>query len=61
MLGVYPRKRLSINTWAPEGFEVTLREPCCGGAGVGVFIGTMVKFMIGSLIWFIVAVAAFWP
>jgi uncharacterized protein YqgC (DUF456 family) len=31
------------------------------GAGVGVFIGTTTKFLIGCLIWLIIAVAAFWP
>ena len=31
------------------------------GAGLGVFIGTGAKVVIGALIWFIVAVAAFWP
>jgi len=31
------------------------------GAGVGQFLGTTAKFAIGVTIWFIVAVAAFWP
>lgn len=31
------------------------------GAGIGVLIGTTTKFVIGILIWLIVAVAAFWP
>jgi uncharacterized protein YqgC (DUF456 family) len=31
------------------------------GAGVGEFLGITVKFAVGIVIWFIVAVAAFWP
>lgn len=31
------------------------------GAGIGEFIGITGKFIIGILIWLIVAVAAFWP
>lgn len=31
------------------------------GAGFGQFLGATTKIIIGSLIWFIVAVAAFWP
>jgi uncharacterized protein YqgC (DUF456 family) len=31
------------------------------GAGVGVFVGTTTKFLIGCLIWLIIAVATFWP
>jgi uncharacterized protein YqgC (DUF456 family) len=31
------------------------------GAGLGVFLGTGAKVVIGALIWLIVAVAAFWP
>ncbi|MBM4103437.1 MAG: DUF456 domain-containing protein [Planctomycetes bacterium] len=31
------------------------------GAGVGVFVGTTTKFLIGCVIWLIIAVAAFWP
>jgi uncharacterized protein YqgC (DUF456 family) len=31
------------------------------GAGVGVFVGTTTKFLIGCLIWLIIAIAAFWP
>ncbi|MHC4561529.1 MAG: DUF456 family protein [Planctomycetota bacterium] len=30
-------------------------------AGAGVFIGTVTKFILGCLIWLIIAVAAFWP
>lgn len=31
------------------------------GAGVGEFLGITTKFILGGLIWLIVAVAAFWP
>lgn len=31
------------------------------GAGVGVFVGTTTKFLIGCIIWILIAVAAFWP
>ena len=31
------------------------------GAGVGVLFGTTAKLAIGVIIWFVVAVAAFWP
>lgn len=31
------------------------------GAGVGVFIGTTSKFIVGILIWLVIAVAAYWP
>ncbi|MBN1125288.1 MAG: DUF456 domain-containing protein [Sedimentisphaerales bacterium] len=31
------------------------------GAGIGVFIGTTAKFVIGILIWLIITIAAFWP
>ena len=31
------------------------------GAGVGMFVGTTVKFILGILIWLIIAIAAFWP
>jgi len=31
------------------------------GAGVGRLVGTGLKFLLGVLIWLIVAVAAFWP
>jgi uncharacterized protein YqgC (DUF456 family) len=31
------------------------------GAGLGRFFGTTAKMVLGILIWFIVAVAAFWP
>jgi hypothetical protein len=31
------------------------------GAGVGIFIGTTVKFLLGTLIWMIIAVALFVP
>ena len=30
-------------------------------AGAGVLIGTVVKFILGCVIWLIIAVAAFWP
>ena len=30
-------------------------------AGVGLLIGTLAKFILGCIIWLIVAVAAFWP
>ena len=30
-------------------------------AGFGVFLGVTGKFILGVIIWFIVAVAAFWP
>ena len=31
------------------------------GAGMGEFLGITTKFILGALIWAIVAVAAFWP
>jgi uncharacterized protein YqgC (DUF456 family) len=31
------------------------------GAGVGVFVGTAAKFIVGVAIWLTIAVAAFWP
>ncbi len=31
------------------------------GAGLGQFLGTTTKIVIGLLIWLIVAIAAFWP
>ncbi|MHC5082725.1 MAG: DUF456 domain-containing protein [Planctomycetota bacterium] len=31
------------------------------GAGTGVLIGTVSKFLIGCVIWICIAVAAFWP
>ena len=34
---------------------------CAVGAGIGEFFGIISKFTLGIVIWFIVAVAAFWP
>jgi len=35
---------------------------CYGiGAGLGEFLGITGKFIIGVIIWFIIAIAAFWP
>ena len=31
------------------------------GAGTGVLIGTLSKFLIGCLIWLMITIAAFWP
>jgi uncharacterized protein len=31
------------------------------GAGLGVFVGTTTKFLVGCIIWLTIAVAAFWP
>ncbi len=31
------------------------------GAGIGTLAGMLVKLGIGALVWFIIAVAAFWP
>lgn len=31
------------------------------GAGVGQFVGTTSKMMLGLVIWLVIAVAAFWP
>ncbi|GAF70250.1 unnamed protein product, partial [marine sediment metagenome] len=31
------------------------------GAGIGEFLGITSKFILGIIIWLIVAVAAFWP
>lgn len=31
------------------------------GAGVGEFLGITSKFALGIVIWFIVAIASFWP
>ncbi len=31
------------------------------GAGLGTFLGTTIKVCLGIVIWFIVAVAAYWP
>jgi len=31
------------------------------GAGIGQIIGTASKLMLGLVIWFVIAVAAFWP
>lgn len=31
------------------------------GAGAGRLLGTLIKLLVGALIWIIIAVAAFWP
>jgi len=31
------------------------------GAGLGEFLGITGKFALGIVIWFVVAIAAFWP
>ncbi len=31
------------------------------GAGTGVLIGTLSKFIIGCIIWLVITIAAFWP
>lgn len=49
--------------WALEltGTRPIQNFACLGiGAGLGQFLGTTTKLMLGFLIWFIVAVTAFW-
>lgn len=31
------------------------------GAGIGRFVGTLLKLAVGAIIWLIITVAAFWP
>ena len=42
-----------------ERAEHSLRRAM--GAGVGQFLGTFSKIMLGLVIWLIIAIAAFWP
>jgi len=54
----------AMGAWA---MELTLRRPqrqalkSALGAGVGRLVGTVGKLAIGTLIWLVLAVAAFWP
>ena len=53
-----------LATWSVERLSGKAYEQSVKigvGAGVGVFVGTTTKFLIGCLIWLIIAVAAFWP
>ena len=54
----------ALGAWALElhsgrTMRVSLRSGL--GAGLGRFAGTVIKLVVGVLIWLIVAVAAFWP
>jgi len=53
-----------IATWKVECLTGKAHEASVKsgvGAGVGVFVGTTTKFLMGCLIWLIIAIAAFWP
>ncbi len=53
-----------LGAWAFESFAgrpVRASLTSGFGAGLGQFLGSTAKIMIGILIWFIVAIAAFWP
>jgi hypothetical protein len=53
-----------LGTWSVERLLGKPKEKSVKsgvGAGVGVFVGTTTKFLIGCLIWLIIAIAAFWP
>lgn len=48
---------MAVERWAGKEMHASVRSGF--GAGLGVFIGTGSKFLIGVLIWIIVAVAGF--
>lgn len=53
-----------LATWSVERMSGKERDKSVKsgvGAGVGVFVGTTTKFLIGCVIWLIIAIAAFWP
>ena len=53
-----------LGAWALEsaaGQQIQKSARFGLGASLGVLLGTTTKFVIGMLIWLIVAVAAFWP
>jgi uncharacterized protein YqgC (DUF456 family) len=53
-----------LATWAVERLTGKTQDKSVKsglGAGVGVFVGMTTKFLIGCVIWLIIAIAAFWP
>ena len=53
-----------LGAWGMElagGREMGPATKSAVGAGVGRFLGTLGKILIGVVMWLIVAVAAFWP
>lgn len=53
-----------LATWSLElsrGRKMEESVRCAVGAGLGEFFGITSKLVIGIIIWFTVAIAAFWP
>lgn len=53
-----------ISVWAIEvsrGEELDRSVEKAVGAGLGKFFGIVGKFAIGTVIWVVIAIAAFWP
>lgn len=53
-----------ICVWAVEvsrGEQPDISVERAVGAGVGKFLGIVGKFVVGIVIWLVIAVAAFWP
>ena len=53
-----------LGAWALEfsrGKKIEESARYAVGAGLGEFLGITSKFALGIVIWFVVAVAAFWP
>lgn len=53
-----------ISVWVVEvsrGEHPDLSMERAVGAGVGKFLGILGKFVVGIVIWLVIAVAAFWP
>jgi uncharacterized protein YqgC (DUF456 family) len=53
-----------ISVWVVEvsrGEHPDLSMGRAVGAGVGKFLGILGKFVVGIVIWLVIAVAAFWP
>jgi hypothetical protein len=48
-----------LELWSGRTLAVSVKSGV--GAGVGTLAGRMIKLAVGTVIWLIVAVAAFWP
>lgn len=52
-----------LATWGTETLSGRLPDQAMRsgmGAGTGAFVGTLTKFLLGCVVWLIIAVAAFW-
>lgn len=52
-----------LATWGVETLSGQLPDQAMKsgvGAGTGAFVGTLTKFLLGCVIWLIIAIAAFW-